>query len=241
MSGKSRLALFFGLILLAVGIGAVLIYMEYSHSRIAASEASVKAESYSVGIDYSGLISKQFIEEGDRVRAGQDLFYIQSNVLKQSMQELGLTKDELLYPLNEKGEIILKASKAGVVSNIEFTQGSFVPANKEIAQIMSSEVVFVDATFRMPERDFARITKDTRIHVDLPNGSTSTADVSNINVRSQMNNEVTAIVRAKLTDVDTTTFISASGTPARAALVLNEHSFYDNQIQPFVASIWPWK
>ena len=237
MSPKSKLAFLSGLVMLGVVIAGLLLYLDYSNSRVSAKEASIKAESYSVGIDYSGLISKQFVEEGDRVVAGQELFYIQSNVLKQSMQELGLKREDLLYPLNDKGEIILKASKNGVVSNIEFNQGSFVPANKEIAQIMSSDVIFADATFRIPERDFARIKKGTQLQIDLPNGQVSSGTVTNIKVQSQKESEVTAVVQTKLKNLDVSGFISASGTPVQAKLILNPNSFYDDKIQPLMATV----
>lgn len=238
MNKVSKIALFFGVLLLGLVMTGLVIYVEYDHSRALSQEASITAQSYSVGIDYSGLVSKQFVQEGDRVEAGQDLFYIQSNVLKQSMQELNLKEEDLLYKLNDKDEIVLTAAKNGVVSKIDYTQGSFVPANKEIAQIMSSDVVFADATFRMPERDFARIKKDTVMEVSLPNGTISKGKVSSIKVQSQKQSEVTSTVQAQLKDVDASSFISSTATPVQAKLILNPDSFYTKHIMPLFSGLF---
>ncbi len=236
MNRKSRLSLFLGVVIVFVVAGALMLYLEASRAAIKSTKAEISAESYSVGTDYTGLISKQFVQEGDMIAAGQTLFQVKSSTLLEQMKENGLDANQLIYPLTPDGEIILKAPKAGKVQEIFYSQGSFIPANKEIATIIDEGSVKVTATFELPRRDFAQLSKNTRLEVRLPNGSYLNGTVSAIRVIDQ-NQYVETEVDAKLERFKTNQLELTSGTPVESVLYLKDQTMW-SKLKNRVTGIW---
>jgi len=227
MNKRSRLSLFTGILFVVFIAAGLLLYFEAARSAIKSTKAEISAESYSVGTDYTGLISKQYVQEGDTITAGQTLFQVKSSTLLEQMKENSLEPSQLIYPLTPEGEIILKAPKAGTVGKIFYSQGSFIPANKEIATIIDEESVKVTATFKLPRRDFALLNKNTRLEVRLPNGNYLNGTVSAIRVISQ-DQYVETEVDAKLERFKTNQLELTSGTPVESVLYLKEQTAWKN-------------
>lgn len=236
MNKKSRFSLLLGILFVALVAGGLLLYFEASRAALNSTKAEISAESYSVGTDYTGLISKQFVQEGDTIAAGQTLFQVKSSTLLEQMKENGLEANQLIYPLTPEGEIILKAPKAGKVQEIFYSQGSFIPANKEIATIIDESSVKVTATFELPRRDFAQLNKNTRIEVRLPNGSYLNGTVSAIRVIEQ-SQFVETEIDAKLERFKTSQLELTSGTPVESVLYLQEQTTW-NKVKNRIAEVW---
>ena len=236
MNKKSILSLFLGIIIVALIAAGLLLFLEASRAAIKSTKAEISAESYSVGTDHTGLISKQFVQEGDVITAGQTLFQVKSSTLLEQMKENGLNANQLIYPLTPEGEIILKAPKAGKIQEIFYSQGSFIPANKEIATIIDEGSVKVTATFELPRRDFAQLNKQTRLEVRLPNGAYLNGTVSAIRVIDQTQ-FVETEVDAKLERFKTNQLELTSGTPVESVLYLKEQTMW-NIIKHRVMGIW---
>lgn len=232
MNGKSRGKLFFGFFIVLILMVGLVVYVDNTRSYARADEAFLEAKSYTAGIDYSGVISDQFVEVGDSVTAGTPLFHVESNVLQERIRELSLDAESLTYPITDEGEIIIEASKDGYVSEIKYGQGSFVPANEEIAEILSSEEVYVSATLRVPKRDLNRIYKGAPMRVDLPNGKSVTTSVISTAVVDQ-DGVITVEVTARLdeTELDPGLILSsASGSPVQASIKLVDSTLFDKAL-----------
>lgn len=212
-----------GLVVLAVLFIGLVMYLDYSRSRVTAQHARIETRPYVVGTDYTGVITKQFITQGDKVTAGQPLFYIKSGVLVEQMRESKLTPDDLLYPLTEENEIILQAARPGVVSEIHYTEGSFVPANKEVATIIDTTAMRVKATYHLTAPDYARVSQSTRMQVELPDGQTALAQIVSIRIVEQ-NELIVAELEAEVHSLESDQLKTASGTPVASTLYFEQTS-----------------
>jgi len=128
-------------------------------SYIVSSQGSLQSNLYTIGIDYTGVILNILVKAGDRVSKDQPLVVLKSSTLIDRLNESKISKDDLIYDLTSDNNILLKAQNSGVVDKVLFTQGSFIPANSEILNIVD-EGYFVTAKFTIPESDFYLIKKD---------------------------------------------------------------------------------
>lgn len=213
-----------GALLLLVLAVATVLYINNTHGKVVAKEAQIVASTYSTGTDYTGVVTKQFVNKGDTVVAGQTLFYIKSGVLSEQIKDENVNISELLYPLTDEGEIILKATKPGVVSSVDYTVGSFVPANKEVATIFDTSALTVQAKYELLKADYARITPNTYMSIELPSGQKIDARVSSVEVVEQKQ-KITANVEASIAGVSIKQLKNNTNTPVSATLKLSDKSW----------------
>jgi multidrug resistance efflux pump len=225
MNWKAKLRLVLGLLFVGALSLALIIYVDTRQAALSSKKAQIDAATYTVGTDYTGLVVNQYIQEGQHVVVGQTLFDVKSSSLIEQMRVNGLTPKQLIYPLDEDGNIRITAPRVGTVASIAYAQGSFVPANKEIATIIDDQTVHVTATYLLAKRDFARLNKATRITVSLPNGATINATVDTITVIKQTDTVETEVT-AKLPNFSTQNISLTSGTPVDTILHLKEDTWY---------------
>jgi len=230
MNWKTRIKLTSALLTVGVIVAGLLLYVDKTASEASAQKAELIADSYSVGIDYSGNIVEQYVQEGDMVREGQDMFKVKSTVLTNSVREFNLTTDELLYPLDEQGNIVVKANKDGIIADIAYGQGSFVPANEAIAKVIDIDNVKAQATFRLPRKDFALLGRETVMSVRLPDGSYATGKLSKIDVVEQSEVVVTEVQSTLESGISNDLLIGTS-TPVVAEIKLRNDNYYDKVVQ----------
>lgn len=227
MNFKARAKVFFSIILIVGMCLALIVWMDQRRASATSDSAEISAESYSVGIDHSGTITRQYIEAGDRVVEGQTLFQVKSTSLREQISELNLTEAQLLYPLNEEGEILVKASKAGLVSEVAHTQGSFVPANEKLATIIDQSSLEVVATYKMARRDFTKLNTQDRLDVQLPGGEWTYGTVRNIEVVEKEDAEIIVELTADIENSGNNDFKSTNGVPVETKVRLNDETLYD--------------
>ena len=176
------------------------------------------------------------VEEGDMVEEGQTLFEVRSTNLIEQLRDKQLRAADLLYPLNEKNNLVLSATKPGILAEILYTKGSFVPANSTIANIIDTEDVSVVARFLLPRRDFGRVDKQSRIEVQLPDGSKVNGTVSSIEVLSQ-DDIIEVELKAVLERYESTGLELTSGAPVNATLYLSEDTLY-KKLQTYATELY---
>jgi hypothetical protein len=226
MSMGSIARLFIGVLLLVVVMVALIVYIDQERSRLNAEQASLSAESYEVGIDYSGFITGRYIDVGQTVNEGDILFHIQSNMLLERLQDESVQASQLSYVLNDNNEVVIAASKGGIVSRVDYAEGSFVPANSELASITAStDNVSVSATFRLSRRDFSRLQAAETIDVVLLDGRSVSGNIITISVVEQ-DELVVAVVNSELVNIDNMPFIADGGTPVEASITLHQQTLY---------------
>ena len=226
MTWFNRFRLFFGIIFVVALVGALLVYLDYSLAHVTSSSAQIMSNSYTVGTDYSGIVTKQYVQEGQHVLTGQPLFEIQSSVLAADLANGTVNKDAVSYTINGNNDIVLKATENGTVSSIMYLQGAFVPASKEVATITVDGSLYVQAKYLLAPPDYARLKNGNILTVTLPNDQKVQATVFDISVQSN-NNNVETIVKAHISGLTSSSSFTA-GTPVSAQLKLDGKTLYDS-------------
>jgi multidrug resistance efflux pump len=214
-----RIRLLFGCLLVIAFVGMLFVRLNYTMSRVHSQSAKLRADTYAVGTEYSGTVLKQYINEGSAVTAGQELFVIQSTVLASDLLTQQVSKSGLAFQLDANNNIILVANEDGVVTNIAYLQGSFVPANKEIATIAKANSLYIEATLQLTPSDYSRIRSGNVVDVTFPDNSKRPAYVFYVATVSNADT-VQTVIRARLQNSGNLQRNFTIDTPASATLHL---------------------
>lgn len=225
MSWANRLRLFFGLIFVGLVLFGLLLALNFSLSNIGSRTAQLQADTFTVGTDYSGIITKQYVTQGQHVSAGQSLFLIKSSLLSSEIASGTLDKSDLAYSIDDQNQITLKATNPGTISDISYLEGAFVPANKEVATVTRDNSFYVEAKFELSPPDYARIHNGDLLTVTLPNNQKVDATVFDVSVESA-DNDVQTVIKARVKDLRSSTF--TIGTPVSSELHLSGKTLYDS-------------
>lgn len=233
MKFSGRVKFFFGIIIVfaIVGVLTLVLYMNMSTSH--SVQAKLDAQARSIGTDYSGLVVKQNVEEGQQVEKGQVMFEIDSAQLKQSLANGTVDAKTLPFSLDPtNNDIELRASNTGVIDTISFREGAYVPAGGVVASMYVLDSLFVTAHFQLSPPDYARIEKDTPIEVLFPDNTKKEAKITTINLESSKDNQsVDTVVKANISDADMSDFRFSVGTPVNATLHLHQDPWYQNTLK----------
>ncbi|HEY8999234.1 MAG TPA: hypothetical protein VIM53_02855 [Candidatus Saccharimonadales bacterium] len=226
MSKKAWRALIVWLIVLAVVAASLVIYSNYSAAHVTAPGATVQSATYSVGTEFSGVITQQFVQTGAAVTAGEPLFYLKSSDLTAELENGQITTADLTSSLTSDGQLIISAAKAGRVQQVDYSFGSFVPADKEVATLTDSSSLQVDGVFKMTAHQFGEVNDTTPMQVTLANGSKLTTNVSEINILQQgaiLSVDISATINNS-TAYDQ--LQAGNSSPAKATLQLNNATLW---------------
>lgn len=229
MNASGRIRFFFGIVFVILAVVGLAIYLNIQMSTAYSRKAIVEADTSSVGINYTGLVKKQYVEEGSTVKKDAPLFEIDSSVLKQDLSDKKVTAASLPFDLDPKTQnIILKANQDGVIRDINYQSGSFVPSGGVIATINTAASLHVVASFTLSPPDYARINRDSDVKIKLPDNSTAYADI--FDVRLVNNNDVDSVdtvVKARLQNANVSDFLFSEGTPVQVELSLKRSAWYE--------------
>ncbi len=220
MTWRKRIGLTLGLLFVVVlGLGLTM-YVNANNGKIAGQSASLMAQDYPVGTDYSGTITKQYVKVGDQVKAGQPLFEIESPILARDLTQGLVTKDSLSHELKGNDTLVLTATNAGQVDSVAYSSGAFVPANSTVATVQEAGTMYVSADFVLTAKDYARLPANATLNVLLPNNTTITAKVGQLKVSTE-NGAAKTTVQAYSPDLAKGAGVFAVGTPVGATLYLD--------------------
>lgn len=227
-SGKVRLVI--GIITVFLIVGLLTVLLNISMSTSSSIKAELDAQARSVGTDYSGLVVKQEIEEGQQVKENDLLFEIDSQQLKQSLANGSVKADSLTVKLNpQNNNVQLRAMNNGVIDEIMFREGAYVPGNTVMATMHIDDSLLVKGYFQLSPNDYARIEKGTPIDVLFPDNTKKEATITTVSLESSDDQEsVNTVVTAKITDADMGDFRFAVGTPVNATLHLKQNAWYQD-------------
>lgn len=226
MTWRNRLRLLIGLVLV-LGLVSVMTVTVNDRRGVALSKsATLQSERVSVGTDFSGVVTRQLVHSGDTVTAGEVLFEIDSAELAaRSASDLRLPT-AAYFDVVDGRRLMIKATAAGTVRSIEYSEGAYVPSNTVLAWVDRSDVRFVDATFQLSAGDYRRLSRDAAITISLPSGEEVVASVTDVSVQG-IGGEALTVVRADGPALSqaTDTSIFAPGTPVQARLSLANDNF----------------
>jgi multidrug efflux pump subunit AcrA (membrane-fusion protein) len=219
MTWRKRIGLAIGLLSVVVLAAGLTMIVNSNSGKVAGKSASLMAEDYPVGTDYSGTITEQYVKVGDEVAAGQPLFEVQSATLERDLAQGLVNKDNLTYEVKNDNTLVITATNAGQVQDIAYADGAFVPANSTIATVQEAGTMYVAADFLLSAKDYARIPAQAELQIVLPNNQKITAAVSEIKVSTE-NGEARTIIKAYSDELANGTGLFAVGTPVESTLIL---------------------
>lgn len=220
MNLRTLLTFVVGIVLLlgAAGFGLIHAY-ERAHA-LQATSAIIESDTAVVGTAFSGVIEDVSVRTGEEVRAGDELFRLQSPTLEQARETVAFNEEGVGYTVTDDDTLIFEATADGTVGSLPYGVGSFVPANSEITTITLDDGLRVRASVPMTAGGYARLSTQTPVQVTLPGGDTVEAEVYEL-AFEETDTGTTAVIRSRVDDdVDGTGL--ANGAPVTATLQLED-------------------
>lgn len=223
MTWASRFKLFGGVVFVVVLVAAFTAVFLARQSHVTSTSASIAAEKYNVGTDYSGYVTEQFVKAGDRVDEGDPLFSVKSLSVRDFAHSANRAKNASSYTVADDGTITFTAPADGTVSKVDATLGSFVEGGNLLATVDKTGSLFVVGDYSITPRDYQRIEDGAQVDLTLPDKSTVTGTVKKISVQTLDGVAETEIEvdSAGLTQGSHDGLVTA-GTPVTATLQLRQ-------------------
>ncbi|MBI3889013.1 HlyD family efflux transporter periplasmic adaptor subunit [Candidatus Saccharibacteria bacterium] len=225
MKLTTRLKFLSGIVFIIALCAALFVYLDYSMSRVQSVDAQLQSDTYTVGIDYSGIVEKQYVDEGAYIKSGDPLFEVRSSTLADAIRNNEVAKSSLLYSVSDNGNVLVSAAANGRIQSIAYRQGAFVPANSEIATVNSENGLYISSTYTLSSPDYARINTKSKVAVTLPDNKKIEGTVYDISLET-IDKQVVTTVKTRIDQdaINQTSF--AVGTPVKSVLYLDTKTWY---------------
>lgn len=234
----ARIRMLIGIIFIIVLVGGLFIYLNYAMSVVSSRSASLQADMNAVSVEYGGVIKKQYVEVGTAVKKADPLFELTSTELSEALRTDRISTESLLFSITETGDILLRASNSGVLRQVNFAEGAFVPANSPIATIALDDSAYVTAKYSLQAPDYARINRQNTVSVTLPDNTHLNAKVFDITLE-QNGDKVFTIVKARFDENADISPIFSVGTPVSTSWQLENNSWYTTLLDWFKQLVSP--
>jgi len=230
MKFTGRIRLLFGIVVVIFIVGLLSMYLNAIMSVSQSNKAELAADSTTIGSDYAGLVVDQNVEAGDTVKKGETLFEIQSTQLNQELTNGTVSRNSLSFDVDPSTNyILLKAADDGVIEKVDFQSGSYVPAGGIVATIDTVGSLYVVAYFHLSPPDYARINKNNKLDLVLPDNSKLQATIFDISLVSD-GSLVDTVIKARIQNADMSDFRFSVGTPVDATLHLNQNNLFQGLV-----------
>ncbi|MBD7956926.1 HlyD family efflux transporter periplasmic adaptor subunit [Microbacterium sp. Sa4CUA7] len=223
MTWANRLKLAGGILLVLAVVAACTVVFNQRQHRVLSTSATIVAQTYPVGTDYGGIVTRQYVEVGDEVAAGQPLFDVRSLQLQRDIATGQMTDAVLAASVTQDGTSTILATVDGTVRDVTVPQGGFAQAGSVLASVDQDATLFVEAEFLLSPRDYARIEQGSDVEVLLPNQSVLGGDVTGIEVATEQGQAKSTlrITSAELS-AQAATGLFQAGTPVQVTLQLRD-------------------
>ena len=236
MKFTTRLKFISGIFFVLTLGAALFVYLDFSMSRVQSVDAQLNSDTYTVGIDYSGIVEKQYVDEGAYIKTGDPLFEVRSSTLADAIRNNEVAKSALLYSVTDGGNVLVSAAANGRVQSIAYREGAFVPANSEIAIVNVENGLYISSSYKLSSPDYARINTKSNVVVTMPDNKTLEGTVYDISLET-IDKQVVTTVKARV-DQDAINKIAFSvGTPVKSTLYLDTETWY-SQISSAIQSLF---
>lgn len=221
MTWANRFKFTFGLIAVLGIVRAATLVFNQRQTRVDSETATIAAATIQVGSDYSGLVTEVFVEPGDYVATGDQLFTIQS---VQFERDLAVNAVSATRPVaSTDGTLAVLSSVDGVVSDVTTEVGGLAQVGAPLAEVDQTGTLFVEATFRLSPRDFGRIEDGATVEFMLPNQRVVSGTVSTLDVETVDGDAVVTVhVDAENLMWGDENGLVKPGTPVEATLYLRD-------------------
>lgn len=220
MNFLTRVKYLFGLLLVVGVVAALTMTMNDRISTVHDVSATVRTDDYSIGTPYAGMVVERDVDVGDRVSKGDRMFVVQSTALASDIQNDALEPRKSPYDIRHEDRIVIRATAAGKVADVQPIEGAFVPADATLARVQEQGSSFVQADFRLTPKQYALMRRADEVTVRLPDERSVRADIDRITVHTDGHQAATR-VRAVSPVLDNHG-IFASGTPVSVDVTLRK-------------------
>ena len=233
MKFSGKIKFFIGILAVTLLVGVLTVYLNMSMSTSSSVEATLDAQSRTIGTDFPGLVVKQNVEEGQKISENEVLFEIESQQLKSSLASGIIKEASLPFKLNPvTKDIEIRSTSAGVIDEIFYREGSFIPAGEVVSTVYVLDSLFVTAHFQLAPPDYARIEEDSSLELLFPDNTIKDGSITSVTLESSKDEtEVDTVVKAKITDANMSDFRFSVGTPVEAKLHLKQDTWYQNIVK----------
>ena len=236
MNRRPFIALILGAVGVLILVAALVVYQDHKDSHIDATEASISATTYDVGVEYSGVLATQNVQKGQIVTKGQILGTIKSGTLMERLREAKLQPQDLPYPINENSEIQLKAANAGIVKSVNFAAGSFVPANQAIYNIIDTNQYYVTSKFTLGTQQLKDLTPQKNVDLKLQSGLSLPTRIRDVQIKPADGGKQTVTIESvPVSQLNQDSF--KLGEPVSTTLVLREQDYWTH-ISNWTSTQW---
>jgi multidrug resistance efflux pump len=211
MTFLTRFKYLLGVLLVAGAVAALTLHANTRISTVRDVSATVKSHDYTVGTPYSGVVVGHYVDQGDQVDKGDEMFVVKSNQLARDIANDAVDPHKSPFDIRDGNKLIVRAVSPGKVSSSSALQGEFVAANTTLARVQVKGSGYVQADFRLTPKEYALMRRADRATIVLPNQRQLTARITEVNVHTSGDQAVTR-VRAKAPQLNNEG-IFATGTP----------------------------
>ena len=229
MTFWTRLRFLFGIIFVFLIVGLLVLYLNNAMSTVHATKAQLSADATAIGVDYPGIITKQYVNEGDKVSKGQTLFMVNSPQLASDIANRTVETNTLPYKYDTKSQsIVITANDDGVIEKINNPVGSYVQGGSVLGSLDTLGTYYVSAHFHLTPPDYARLKNGNQLDVTFPDNSTATAQVYSISLVSD-GGTVDTVVKGHVHGTSVSnSFRFPVDTPVEASLKLTQRTWYQD-------------
>ena len=231
MKFTSKLKFITGMVSVVLLVGVLILYLNNSLSTIDTPKANLRAETITIGTDYAGLIVKNHVEEGATITKGQKLFEIQSQQLIEEMASPQFKASSLPFKIDPTtNNIIIEARDDGIVQEIFYLAGAYVPKSGILANVNTPDSLYVEAHFNLTPPNYARLKKGADMRVTFPDNSKTDAQIYNISLENK-DNVVDTVIKARIVNANLSDFKFNVGTPVEATVKLADKTWYQSLVE----------
>lgn len=227
MTFWARLKFLFGLLIVFIIVGLLVLYANAALSVVHAGHAELGADGITVGVDYAGHIVNQYATEGEAVKQGDLLFVVNSPTLAADVASRTVQASSLPYKFDAKtSNISIRANQAGVVEKVNYQTGAFVPTGAVLATIDTVGSLYVAGHFHLNPPDYSRVHPGSTMQITFPDNSKATGTVYSVALQSS-SGSVDTIVKARLQSGSGNALHFPVGTPVQASLKLAQQTWWE--------------
>lgn len=193
MTWRNRLRLWGGLLVVVAVVAALTLVVNQRSRQAFSPQAQVMAEHAAVGSAYGGVVVQQYVEQGDDVRRGQELFTLSSQDLRRDLANgLDPSSTRFLQIDARRGRATFLAPMAGTVTHLGAELGAFVPAG-DVATVTAGGTQYVTAEFHLTPDQYARVRIGADAEVELPSRARMRGTVQDVAVTTSDGVAVTTV------------------------------------------------
>lgn len=184
MTFRTRLKYLIGMVVVGGAVAALALSMNHRISTVHDVSATVRTDDYTVGTPYAGTVLKRKVDVGDQVAEGDPLFVVRSSDLARDIAKDAIEPERSPYDIRGAGSVVIRATSAGKVSEVQPIEGAYVAANSTLARVQEQGTSYVQADFRLTPKQYALMRGADEVTVRLPDEQSVQAEIDRIAVQT---------------------------------------------------------